>query len=327
MKHISLFSGIGGFDLAAEWHGWENIAHCEINKFGQRVLKYYWPNAISYEDITKTDFTIHRGCVDILTGGFPCQGFSIAGQRLGTDDDRYLWPEYLRVIDETEPTWVVGENVTGILSMADKSGIYKEVFAKVEGRRITRFPTTDYYEAVYTQQERMLVASICESLETRGYEVQTFAIPAASVGAPHQRERIWFVAYSSKSRCNGGSGKKSNINAHNPTIGRNLLGETTGFSRKRNVTNSESPGLSECRPKSKQQKTTEKQRTKHYSNKANWSEWPTQSPICSGNDGLPNRLDRITFPKWRTESIMGAGNAIVPQVAYEIFEAIKNYDA
>ena len=97
MRHGSLFSGIGGFDLAAEWMGWENIFHCEWNPFGQRVLKHYWPNAKSYHDITQTDFTIHRGAIDILTGGFPCQPFSLAGKRKGTDDERYLWHEMLRV--------------------------------------------------------------------------------------------------------------------------------------------------------------------------------------------------------------------------------------
>jgi len=100
MTHASLFSGIGGFDLAAEWMGWENVFHCEINPFGQKILKYYWPKAISYGDITKTDFTIWRSRVDIITGGFPCQPFSIAGKRKGTADDRHLWPEMLRAIQE-----------------------------------------------------------------------------------------------------------------------------------------------------------------------------------------------------------------------------------
>jgi len=98
MRHGSLFSGIGGFDLAAEWMGWENIFHCEWNEFGQRVLKHYWPNAKSYDDITKTNFTIHRGSIDILTGGFPCQPYSTAGKRKGKDDERHLWPQMLRAI-------------------------------------------------------------------------------------------------------------------------------------------------------------------------------------------------------------------------------------
>ncbi len=100
MTHGSLFSGIGGFDLAAEWMGWENVFHCEWNPFGQKVLKHYWPNAISYEDITKTDFTVHRGKIDIITGGFPCQPYSSAGKRKGKDDERHLWPSMLRAIRE-----------------------------------------------------------------------------------------------------------------------------------------------------------------------------------------------------------------------------------
>jgi DNA-cytosine methyltransferase len=124
MRHGSLFSGIGGFDLAAEWMGWQNVFHCEWNPFGQRVLKHYWPNAISYNDITKTDFTIHRGSIDILTGGFPCQPYSAAGKRLGKEDDRHLWPEMLRAIREIQPAWIVGENVRGLTNwnggMADR---------------------------------------------------------------------------------------------------------------------------------------------------------------------------------------------------------------
>lgn len=116
MRHGSLFSGIGGFDLAAEWMGWENVFHCEWNPFGQRVLKYYWPKAISYHDITKTDFTIHRGDIDILTGGFPCQPYSTAGKRLGKEDERHLWPEMLRAIREIQPRYVVGENVSGLVN-------------------------------------------------------------------------------------------------------------------------------------------------------------------------------------------------------------------
>jgi DNA (cytosine-5)-methyltransferase 1 len=98
MTHGSLFSGIGGFDLAAEWMGWENIFHCEWNPFGQKVLKHYWPKSISYNDITQTDFSIHRGKIDILTGGFPCQPYSTAGKRLGKADERHLFPEMLRCI-------------------------------------------------------------------------------------------------------------------------------------------------------------------------------------------------------------------------------------
>ncbi len=112
LTHGSLFSGIGGFDLASEWMGWENVFHCEWNDFGKRILKYYWPNAISYDDITKTDFTIHRGKIDILTGGFPCQPYSTSGKRLGKEDERHLWPEMLRAIREIKPKYIVGDSVS-----------------------------------------------------------------------------------------------------------------------------------------------------------------------------------------------------------------------
>jgi hypothetical protein len=116
MTHASLFSGIGGFDLAAEWMRWENIFHCEWNPFGQKVLAHHFPNSKSYNDITKTDFTIHAGAIDVLTGGFPCQPYSLAGKQLGKEDERHLWPEMLRTIEEVKPTWVVGENVLGIVN-------------------------------------------------------------------------------------------------------------------------------------------------------------------------------------------------------------------
>lgn len=117
MNHASLFSGIGGAEIAAEWMGWENDFHVEINPFGRKILEYWYPSSISYEDITKTDFTRWRGKIDVLTAGFPCQPFSLAGQRKGADDDRYLWPQVVRAVHEIRPAWVVGENVAGILTM------------------------------------------------------------------------------------------------------------------------------------------------------------------------------------------------------------------
>lgn len=163
MKHGSLFSGIGGFDLAAQYMGWENVFHCEWNEFGQKVLKYYWPNAISYSDITKTDFTPHANTIDILTGGFPCQPYSTAGKRLGKEDERHLWPEMLRAIREISPRWVVGENVRGLTNW--NGGV---VFDELQA-----------------------------DLEAEGYEVLPFLLPACGVGAPHRRDRIWFIAHAS----------------------------------------------------------------------------------------------------------------------------------
>ncbi len=114
LTHGSLFSGIGGFDLAAEWMGWENKFHCEWNEFGQRVLNYYWPQAELFKDITKSDFKKYYGTIDVISGGFPCQPYSTAGKRLGKEDERHLWPEMLRVIREVAPRYVVGENVRGL---------------------------------------------------------------------------------------------------------------------------------------------------------------------------------------------------------------------
>lgn len=225
-KHGSLFSGIGGFDLAAEWMGWENIFHCEWNEFGKRVLNYYWPNAICYDDITKTDFTIHRGAIDILTGGFPCQPYSVAGKRKGKEDERHLWPEMLRAIREIQPRYVVGENVAGLISW-DGGLVFHEV-------------QTD--------------------LENEGYEVWPFILPAASVNAPHKRERVWFIAYAI------GNGHDRNERA----TGNNLAGEqptntqqtrderaseTFGFSIKQPFTNSDSPGVQgKCESKQRKRK-------------------------------------------------------------------------
>ena len=125
MTHASVFSGIGGPEIAATMLGWDNLFHCEINEFGRKVLDYWYPNSKSYEDITKTDFTEWRGRVDVLTGGFPCQPFSYAGRRRGAEDDRYLWPSMYRAIDEIQPTWVVAENVAGILTMVEQGEVSK----------------------------------------------------------------------------------------------------------------------------------------------------------------------------------------------------------
>jgi site-specific DNA-cytosine methylase len=160
MRHGSLFSGIGGFDLAAEWMGWENVFHCEWMEFPRKVLDYYFPNADSHIDICKTDFKKYEGTIDIISGGFPCQPFSLAGKRKGTEDERYLWGEMLRAVQEIKPKFVIAENVFGITN--------------IDGG--------------------MVFEQVCLDLETEGYEVQPFIIPAAAKNAPHRRDRVWFIA-------------------------------------------------------------------------------------------------------------------------------------
>jgi len=291
MIHASLFSGIGGFDLAAEWMGWENLFHCEWNPFGQQVLKHHFPNSISYNDITKTEFSIHRGQVDILTGGFPCQPYSAAGKRLGTEDERHLWPEMLRTIQEVQPRWVVGENVLGLTNW--NGGL---VFNEVQ-----------------------------VDLEAKGYEVQAFILPACAKNAPHRRDRVWFVAYSN---LHDDKRKIGNINAKEKRISKEYRKEyspSREFSGTniQDATNSDKIGFSTKMGNG--ELGGELGFTKRDEQNM-WNSFPTQPPICGGDDGLPTELDSISISKYRKESLMAYGNAIVPQVAYEIFKAINEFE-
>lgn len=347
--------------------GWENVFHCEWNEFGKKVLKYYWPKAISYHDIKETDFTIHRGSIDILTGGFPCQPYSQAGKRKGKEDERHLWPEMLRAIREIQPSWIVGENVYGLINW-NGGMVFDEVQAE---------------------------------LEAEGYEVWPYVLPACGVNAPHRRDRIWFVAHNKnhrpKSRLKQGQSdgiRKRGLHEHqekgwdevraererfteiqptsdpdNPRAGQRLRtnpnveeenkgreGQPQSEFREDGETppHSDSNGLK--RSDSEHEKHTSKggeyalndieqvttanpsrsrrlqdnqqqppNQLKYVS--SGWLNFPTQPPICSRNDGISDRLDSITFPKWRSESIKAYGNAIVPQVVYQIFKAIEKYES
>jgi DNA (cytosine-5)-methyltransferase 1 len=290
MRHGSLFSGIGGFDLAAEWMGWENIFHCEWNPFGQKVLKHHFPNSISYNDITKTDFSIHRGGIDILTGGFPCQPYSSSGERLGKADERHLFPEMLRAIKEIEPTWIIGENVRGLVSWGGG----------------------------------LVFHEVCSDLEREGYEVQPFLIPAAAKDAPHKRERIWFIAYSQLYKDRHSNTRRSKEEKGDVRRGKKgdvpdtlycdgVLTDSYGFGS--------SWGDSEVVREVRQEKQSQTQ----HSPKG-WESFPTTPCIRGGDDGLSYELDSISVSKWCKESIKGYGNAIVPQVAYEIFKTIRKFE-
>jgi len=337
-RHGSLFSGIGGFDLAAEWMGWENVFHCEWNEFGKKVLNYYWPKAISYDDITKTDFTIHRGNIDILTGGFPCQPYSMAGKRLGKEDERHLFPEMLRAIREIAPRYIVGENVYGLVNW-NGGMVFNEVQA---------------------------------DLEAEGYEVAPVILPACAINAPHRRERIFFVAYANK-RTTGSSrtggeveSNRSNNNDEQKERGKQTEQHNRCGDVLRTITNAKyepiEPKIERERPEcecegneilqinttdvqcrtftdtgcSKRQnglhgKEQGREATKFgdsYTKYGRFSKFPITEPtICGGNDGVSSQLDGITFPKWRNESIKAYGNAIVPQVVYQIFNAISGHEA
>ena len=286
MTHGSLFSGIGGFDLAAEWMGWENKFHCEWNEFGQRVLKHYWPQAELFTDITKSDFTKYANKIDVLTGGFPCQPYSMAGKRLGKDDERHLWPQMLRAIREIQPTWVVGENVLGIVNW--NGGL---VFEEVQA-----------------------------DLEAEGYEVQPYVLPACAVNASHRRDRVWFVA---NSRCiSPGRTNKSKWTSN--YIARCGCDENIRSAKNNdaNAADTDQKRL-QCKRESAELGRKRFGFNNAQSNIPNWENFPSQSPICSGDDGLPTELDGITFSKWRNESIKAYGNAVVPQVVYQLFKTIE----
>lgn len=289
MKHGSLFSGIGGFDLAAEWMGWENEFHCEWNEFGRKILNYYWPEAKSYEDITRTDFNIYRGRIDILSGGFPCQPYSSAGKRLGKEDDRHLWPEMLRAIREIQPRYVVAENVLGL---------------------------TNWNEGLVFNEVQV-------DLENEGYEVQPFILPACAIGAPHRRDRVWFVSrLISDTSSDGQHGNKKSKKGFNDQRGGLSFNEPNTLHGSGIITDTDSI---------RQQGSGRTERQEHTEKREDWKKyrafdeggWKTKSAVCSGDDGFSSQLDEITFSDWSKESIKAAGNAIVPGVALQIFKTIN----
>lgn len=167
MKALSLFSGIGGIDLACEWAGIETVAFCEWAEFPRKVLQKHWPDVPIYDDVRtltkerlEQDAVITRGrSIDLIHGGYPCQPFSHIGKRAGSDDVRHLWPEYFRLIREIRPRWVVGENVSGHISMG--------------------------------------LDEVLNDLESEGYQARTFVLPALSVGSPHERERVFIIGNAS----------------------------------------------------------------------------------------------------------------------------------
>lgn len=288
MTHGSSFSGIGGFDLAAEWVGWQNLFNCEIDPFCQTILKHHFPDAEQFTDIRTADFARYKGRIDVFTGGFPCQSFSVAGKRKGTEDDRYLWPEMLGVIRVVRPRWVVGENVYGIVSWSDG----------------------------------LVFEQVCADLEAEGYEVQPYVLPACGVGAPHQRYRTWFVAHRADAGIEDVRERKDEI------LSGGAAADTDGHrfrlwkGKQIAIGGSESPT--------------------HLSDEIpGWQDFPTQSPVRRGDDGLSDWLDfdavfegiqtprriKKAYNRWREQAIKAYGNAIVPQVVLQIFETINEYEA
>jgi len=318
--HIDLFSGIGGFALAAEtvWPGIEHI-FCDNNTFCQAVLKKHWPNSKIYGDIRQLTADpsgvglLHGELKEqsaepkleaqrqsatgvrsplLLTGGFPCQPFSQAGRRRGTEDDRYLWPEMLRVIREFSPLWVIAENVRGLL----------------------------------TQGGGVVFEQVCLDLEDAGYQVQPLIIPAVAVNAPHRRDRVWFVAHRTGDRRErGGTGTTTKEGLQprpEPT------GELAGGLERphQDDTNTQCEGRTGCGSEDTGRHGLIDRYgiNQWWDWNANWLEVATE--LCSLDDGLPVELGELKLSKsaHRREQLKAYGNAIVPQVAIEIMRAIKN---
>lgn len=367
-SHASVCTGFGASELAASWLGWNNIFMSEIEEFCRTVLAYHFPNTKLYGDFTKENFTKYRGLIDVFTAGFPCQPFSVAGERNGADDHRYLWPQVHRLVEEIRPTWFIGENVDGLASMvfpSDEIGVESQA---------NLFEASDK-EALL--DESHILGGICADLEEIGYSVQPIIIPACSVGAPHRRYRIFIIAHSNSHDAGGcrfreteseteeskeqrserervrhdierNDAQEAIADTHHAGTDIGMQSESfrtegnkgrSGFSQPefRQIGSNEITPNTECKRGGQVFKEVQSEQSDGESIDGTCGEWdvadtgqwrdcfrnfPTQSPICSRDDGFPGELDGITFSSWRELSVKGYGNAIVPQVMYEILKII-----
>jgi DNA (cytosine-5)-methyltransferase 1 len=289
LKLLDLFSGIGGFSLGLESTGFfETIAFVEKDKFCQKVLKKNFNNIPIEEDIRNVKGSNYKA--DVITGGFPCQPFSVAGKRKGTEDDRYLWDETIRVVAECKPKWFIGENVEGIINI----------------------------------QEGMVLRQVQTDLEEQGFQVQCLVIPASGIGAWHQRKRIWIVANSSSQRSSSQSiGEHreldKEIKGKKETRDQSTLCTSSSCS---DVSNSNNNGSYRSQRNETEQSSNKQEDRlsfrddKDVSNSnSNW--WKAQSKLCGVPNGLSYELD-----KDRANRIKSLGNSIVPQIARQLGLAI-----
>ncbi len=318
LTHLSLFSGIGGLDIAAEWAGFETVGQCEFADYPTKILEKHWPTVPRWRDIrtlTKDSFYERTGLhtVDIISGGFPCQPFSQAGKHKGTDDDRYLWPEMLRVIREIRPTWVLGENVPGIV--------------------------------------RLALDTVQSDLEKEGYEVQSFLIPACGVDAPHKRERCVILAHN---MCKWNGIHRPSEDACDISEDRNYDGRRTqgndlriwredqsrmgrmadGIRGTIHETDPDTDGnrlegrmldeileasftICSCREREREREAGLRRASEEFlGGHSPWENWPDEPAVGRVAYGVPNRVDRIKC----------LGNAVVPEMFYPIFKWIKEIE-
>jgi DNA (cytosine-5)-methyltransferase 1 len=254
--HLDLFSGIGGFALAAKWNGFRTVGFCDNEPYAQSVIKKHWPDVPIHDDIRKVRGELYAG-ITLLTGGFPCQPFSLAGKQRGKADDRYLWPEMLRVIREAKPAWILGENVAGIVNMA--------------------------------------LDQVHIDLEAEGYEVESIIIPACGVDAPHRRDRVWIVAHSTGGKRGGLQDKSRTEGAQGcDQLPRDSSG-LSGKLCPEDVADSQSVGIQRQRPSRIEKPQAHgcssiPMRESKGSKQAQWLPEPDVDRVV---DGLPNRVGRI----------------------------------
>lgn len=294
LTHLSLFSGIGGLDLAAEAAGFTTVAQCEWADYPTKVLEKHWPDVPRWRDIrtlTGESFYERTGLrtVDVVSGGFPCQPFSVAGKRRAKDDDHYLWPEMCRVIRELRPSWVIGENVPGIINLA--------------------------------------LDEVLSDLEAEGYEVQAFVVPACGVDAPHLRYRVAVVAHRNTDNvCK----EKDPVRTGREAVKHGVLGEVRGCSVVAGVcgmVDGVRTGVYEVASDTESRDVEGSQTEQIFrggvlpppargasGTHAAWEDWPDEPGVPRVDDGIPDRVDRIKC----------LGNAVVPQQFYPFFKAIHD---
>jgi len=270
LKHLDLFSGIGGFSLGLEaTGGFETVAFCDIDQYPRQVLQKHWPHVKQYEDIKELNYERLKADgllpIDIITGGYPCQPFSVAGRKKGEDDPRHLWPEYFRLVKECRPTWVIGENVSGHIKLG--------------------------------------LDTVISDLESEDYAVRPFSISASSIGANHQRERVWIVANSRRPR-----GPWSELREENENETRKE--NANQFER----SSSTSSSSADTNGKRSQRYGSEYElRKSQEERKTSWSRWWEFEPnVGRVAYGIPKRVDRLK----------SLGNSLVPQIPYYIGKTI-----
>ena len=312
LKHLDLFSGIGGFSLGLEaTGGFETVAFCDIDQYPRQVLQKHWPHVKQYEDIKELNYERLKADgllpIDIITGGYPCQPFSVAGRKKGEEDPRHLWPEYFRLVKECRPTWVIGENVSGHIKLG--------------------------------------LDTVIEDLESEDYSVRPFSISASSIGANHQRERVWIVANSRRPRGpraelrgenenetrqeNANQFERSSSTSEVDVANTDSAGQQQGYEKmergsskqfnsngiqsgKNDVANTECEGLQRSEQYETYTGKTKTQFAASQSFETTGLHWAVEPNVGRVAHGVPKRVDRLK----------SLGNSLVPQIPYYIGKTI-----